>query len=68
MNHQPWSISYIVIDQKPLTGGVAPLAKVKLYWSDRLPTNNSIDDRAVSAVRAFPGPWIWRGMTVAYRA
>lgn len=30
-NHQPWSISYIVIDQNPLTGGVWPLAKVRVY-------------------------------------
>src|SRR5262245_32074799 len=30
-NHQPWSIWYIVIDQKPLTGGVWPLAKVSVY-------------------------------------
>src|SRR5262249_50013944 len=30
-NHQPWSISYMVIDQKPLTGGVAPLAKLSVY-------------------------------------
>ena len=30
-NHQPLSISYIVIDQKPFTGGVSPLANVSLY-------------------------------------
>src|SRR5262245_38019741 len=30
-NHQPWSISYMVIDQKPLTGGVWPLGKVSVY-------------------------------------
>src|SRR5262245_2836376 len=30
-NHQPWSIMYIVIDQKPLTGGVCPLANVRVY-------------------------------------
>src|SRR3954449_12435628 len=30
-NHQPWSISYIVMDQKPSTGGVRPAAKVSVY-------------------------------------
>src|SRR5262245_53638253 len=30
-NHQPWSISYIVIDQNALTGGTWPLAKVNVY-------------------------------------
>ena len=30
-NHQPLSISYIVIDQKPSTGGSWPLAKVSVY-------------------------------------
>src|SRR4029077_8865693 len=30
-NHQPPSTMYMVIDQKPLTGGVSPLAKVKVY-------------------------------------
>ena len=30
-NHQPLSISYIVIDQKALTGGVSPFAKVSVY-------------------------------------
>jgi hypothetical protein len=29
MNHQPWSISHIAIDQNPLTGG--GLAKVTVY-------------------------------------
>src|SRR5262249_9608451 len=29
-NHQPWSISYMVIDQKPSTGGVWPLGKVSV--------------------------------------
>src|SRR3954451_1547082 len=30
-NHQPWSIWYMVMDQKPLTGGVCPAAKVSVY-------------------------------------
>src|SRR5262245_15545536 len=30
-NHQPWSIRYMVIDQKASTGGVSPLAKVSVY-------------------------------------
>src|SRR5262245_9137831 len=30
-NHQPSSISYIVIDQNALTGGTWPLAKVSVY-------------------------------------
>ncbi len=30
-NHHPWSISYIVIDQNPSTGGVSPFAKVSVY-------------------------------------
>src|SRR5262245_35192010 len=29
--HQPWSISYIAIDQNALTGGSWPLAKVSVY-------------------------------------
>ena len=30
-NHQPPSIMYMVIDQKPLTGGVASWANVNVY-------------------------------------
>src|SRR5262245_18588912 len=30
-NHQPWSISYAVIDQKALTGGNWPMGKVSVY-------------------------------------
>ncbi len=31
-NHQPLSISYMVMDQKPLAGGSCPLANVSVYW------------------------------------
>jgi len=30
-NHQPWSVMDMVIDQKPLTGAVSPLARVIVY-------------------------------------
>jgi hypothetical protein len=35
-NHHPWSISYIVIDQKAFTGGISPLAKVSAYLLEPL--------------------------------
>ncbi len=55
-NHHPWSISYIVIDQKPSTGGVSPFGNVKVYL---LPPLRGFPQRRpwYSGIPRLPAGW-----------